>query len=269
MFSDPNSAFWFYGRLHPVSKVPPFQAEEIEVEDKVRLEVVWDGIGVWSRPGTKRFKQPGEAAELFGLVVAAYALLTGEALDFSSDGWVEAKNAHFDGTILGFQARQMKSSDQVNKNSEESIALQSACSLAVVLRRESGYRLGLRDIYSSLREVGNDAFFYAYRAIETVARYALDCTDLEAAQWKKFHSEMGIDPGEGRARLKPLKAARDALAHGDEGATAIGEAARQRRQLLDVARWFVITAFEKSPALNLPDLTPYKPWSSLPRLQPQ
>lgn len=259
MFGDADSAFWFYGRLHPSHGVPPFQAEEIEVEEGVRLEVIWDGIGVWSRPGVKVFKQMGEATELFRLVVAAYALLTREVFDVSADGWIEATEAKLAGSILGFRVEQSKSAGDVNRDSKESTAIRAACRVAIAARAMPSYRLALRDIYSALREVGNDAFFFSYRAVEDAARVVSGGERVGSKEWGEFHQGVGLTPEEGEARLAPLTAARKALAHGDEDGHAIGEASRQRDVLLDTARWFVIRAIEEDAELDAGELVAYLP----------
>lgn len=258
MLGDVDSAFWFYGRLHPAARVPPFQAEEVEVVEGVRLEVIRDGIGVWSIPGTRTFKSPREATELFGLVVGAYALLARSSFTVSSDGWVEARKASLDGSILGFQA-QMTSAEQVRRDSEESACLRAACETAVALRTHPNYRLAIADVHGALRAPGSDAFFYAYRAIESVARAAAEGSGSEDPDWPRFHRRVGIDPDEGRKKLEPLRRARNALAHGDPDAKVIHDAERIREQLIDVARWFVIAAIDADSALAGPELSRYLP----------
>jgi hypothetical protein len=259
MLGDADSAFWFYGRLHPAARVPPFQAEEVEVVQGVRLEVIWDGIGVWSMPGTRSFKSPREASELFGLVAGAYALLARSSFTVSSDGWVEARKASLDGSILGFQAQQMTSAEQVRKDSEESVCLRAACETAVVLRAHPNYRLAIADVHGALRAPGSDAFFYAYRAIESVARATAEGSGSEDADWAGFHRRVGIDPDEGKEKLEPLRQARNALAHGDPDAQVIHDAERKRERLIDLARWFVITAIDADEELAGPDLSRYLP----------
>jgi len=259
MFGDLDSAFWFYGRLHPSHAVPPFQAEEIKVEQGVRLEIVWDGIGVWSRPGVKAFKQMGEATELFRLVVAAYALLTRDVFDISTDGWIEAKEAQLAGSVLGFRVEQSKSAGDIDRNSKESTAIRAACRLAIAVRVVPSYRLALRDLYSALREAGNDAFFFAYRAVEDAARVVSGGERVGPEEWGEFHQRIGLTPEDGKCRLTPLAEARNALAHGDEASTTIGVANRQRDALLDTARWFVIRAMEIDPDLGIDELAAFLP----------
>jgi hypothetical protein len=257
MLGEKDSAFWFYGRLHPAGRVPPFQAEEVEVADGVRLEVIWDGIGVWSLPGSASFRAPGEATELFNLVAAAYALLARSSFNVSSDGWIEAKNAQLDGSILGFQAQQMTSSDQVRRDSEESVTLRAACEMAIVVRSHPNYRLAIRDIQSTLQSPGSDAFFFAYRAVESVARAGSEESASDETDWPRFLRGLGLEPKEGRAKLDPLREARNALAHGNTEDPVIHKAERCRNRLIDLARWFVIAAISADSKLATPDLSGY------------
>src|SRR5690242_14473853 len=101
-FGAEDSGFWFHGRIGPAFLVPPFNVSDVPVVEGVRLEVVWEGIGVWSRPGQRAYKQPGDATSLFRTVVAAWALLSGTALTVTTEGWVEAHGAAFDDSTMGW-----------------------------------------------------------------------------------------------------------------------------------------------------------------------
>jgi hypothetical protein len=58
-------------------EVPPFYAQEIPIYEGARMEIIWEHLGIWSPPGAREYKQPGEASQLANLVVAAWALLSG------------------------------------------------------------------------------------------------------------------------------------------------------------------------------------------------
>jgi hypothetical protein len=79
--ANPNSAWWFLGSLRP-TEATRFNVHEIPVVGRdVRVELFHDRIGLWSKPGPNAIEGPGEARELFGLVVGAYSLISGVALD--------------------------------------------------------------------------------------------------------------------------------------------------------------------------------------------
>jgi hypothetical protein len=250
-FGEATSAFWFYERLHPSQWVPPFSVEEVPVADRVRLEVVWDGIGVWSRPGTTDFKQPGEATTLFRLVTASYALLALEALEVTMDGWIEATEAELAGSVIGFRVDRPRSPADVNPDSDESKAMRAAAELAVAICDKPAYRLAVRDIHGALRDPSDDAFFFGFRAVEDVARAVSGSTgELTAKEWATLHEQIGLTPEDGKARLESLTRARRAAAHGATEDPELGEARRRRDALLDEARRFVITTLMNEP--NLP-----------------
>jgi hypothetical protein len=60
--------------------------------------------------------------------------------------------------------------------------MRKAATLAVAAEATPSWRLAIRDVYSALQERGDDAFVFAYRAIEDVARAVSGCTgDLRAS----------------------------------------------------------------------------------------
>lgn len=255
IFGNESSAFWFYGRLHPGQRVPNFDVQEVVISEIVRLELIRDGIGVWSRPGARYFKQPGEATELFRLVVAAYALVSGEALDVTLDGWIEATEAKLDGAVLGFRVERSLYASEVDAPRSEQ--MRAAAELAIRVRQSPNLRLAIRDIYAALQDptTSDDAFLFAFRAVEDCAR-ALTGSDDEAnrVDWASFHQELGRSPDEGKERLDPLTRARNAVAHGDVATSDLAEPRGKRSELIDLARATVIETLKIKPGVDLSDL---------------
>jgi hypothetical protein len=254
-FGEKSSAFWFHGRIHPAPRVPAFYAEEIQVEEDVTLEIICEGISVWAKPGTKRYKQPGEATDLFRLVFSAYALLGRDAFDPELEGWIEATKAQLEGSMVGFIIP--RSIGPEEKESAETKRVQAAADLAIAVREFPSLRLAIRDIYAAVRDrdASDDAFFFAYRAVEDCARALSGAdTDIGGKEWAALHERLGLDPDEGKERLEPLTRARRAAAHGNESAEQLQDARLKKAQLIDLARETVIRVLENTPDLEIESL---------------
>jgi hypothetical protein len=121
------------------------------------------------------------ARETIALTVAAYALVSGTALDWSLGGWVEATSAQFDSSVVGFTVDPRERLPTENERSDD---IRKAATLAVAAEATPSWRLAIRDIYAALQERGDDAFVFAYRAIEDVARAVSGSAgDLRGSDW--------------------------------------------------------------------------------------
>jgi hypothetical protein len=167
------------------------------------MEIVGDGIAVWSRPGTRAFKQVGDATALFRLVTASYALLARDVFEVTTDGWIEATEAEFAGSVIGFRVDRARTPTDVDPQSTESRGMRAAAELAVAVGERPPYRLALRDICAALRDPTDDAFFFAFRAAEDVARAVSGTVgNIGADEWAALHERVGMTPEEGKARLE-------------------------------------------------------------------
>lgn len=159
MFGDESSAFWFYGRLSPAIEVPPFYAQEVPVAEKARIEIIFEHLGIWAGPGTCECKQPGEVSQLARLIVGSWGLVAGQGLEWSLDGWIEAKKAHFEGSIMGHRPPHFRDPSMADENSALSQQMRGVAELAVHLRRAPQYRLALRNVNIALLDDTDDAVF--------------------------------------------------------------------------------------------------------------
>lgn len=254
-FGEESSGFWFYGRLGPTFLVPPFNVSDVEVGDGARLEIGWEGIGLWASPGHRSFKQPGEATSLFRTVVGAWAAMSGTALTVAVEGWVEAHHAEFLDATMGWFSNRPGAAAQALPDTEISRNMRSACELAVRVRSSAAYRLALRDIHSALSDTEDDAFVFAYRALEDIARAVTGSVgQLRDSDWAALHERLGQEAAEARAEIEPLRLARNAVVHGTKDNEALFVAHQRRAELLLDARRRVLRALASDPELGLDSL---------------
>lgn len=248
MFGDESSAFWFYGRLSPGIEVPAFFAQEIPVSPHVRIEIALEHLGVWARPGTRICKQPGEVTQLAQLVVGVWALLSGKALNWTFDGWVEATQAQLDGSIMGHVNPRHR--EGAEEGSDDSKRVRAAAELAIQLRATPAYRLALRDLRLALSDISDDAVLFAYRAVENCAR-ALAGIDGELGKegWARFHELRGIEAVDGREGMEALIRSRNAIAHGESDA---GDPRPPSSHLVLQARKLILATLVADPGIEIP-----------------
>jgi hypothetical protein len=245
-----KSGFWFQARLSPASDAR-FWASEESIGDGLMFDAVWDGLALWSRPDLEpphppwrdAVRSPHEAERMFRLIAAAYALLTGDAFEVRVTGWIEAVEAEWRDTIVGFAVERF--SHEPPYTSPANVRLCAAARLAVAASHAPGTRLALLDFWASVIDRGDDAFFFAFRAVEDLARHYGGGTK----DWAALHRHCGYVRGQ--ARLKPLTDARHAVAHGDDADSAVIKARAQRLRILNLARLTVARAFVRDRHMPL------------------
>jgi len=249
-FGDITSGWWYWGRLRPIPATR-FNVQEIAVRRGVRIEVFHDVIALWSKPGPGVVTSHVEARELFGIVLGAYALITETALDLTLEGWIEATNASFEGTVFGNFVDTRGHDPSLSPRSRRSVDMRRACRLAIAVSATPGYRIALRDIHSAMSVGGDDSFVYAYRAVEDLARAVSGRRgELRGSDWSALHVHLGTDETRFKDRIAPLQTARRAAAHGDETDVDLIAARNDRTGRIGIARSVVADALSRDPALR-------------------
>lgn len=258
MFGDESSAFWFYGRFSPAIEVPPFFAQEVPVAEKARIEIIFEHLGIWAGPGTRECKQPGEVSQLARLILGSWGLIAGQGLEWSLDGWVEAKKACLEGSIMGHRPPHFRDPEAADENSTLSKQMREAAELAVHLRSKVKYRLALRNIHIALQDDTDDAVFFSYRGVETAARAITQIEDnLDRQGWSQFHRLLGRSPADGKELMQPLIDARKAIAHGQMSAPLSPE---KRADLILLARRLVGEALEADALVPVGTVPVFSHW---------
>jgi hypothetical protein len=232
------STVYVFGELEP-RELALFNADEIRVDLRRRLgatvEVIGHGIGFWSpdHSTARAFQTRTQGEVLFRLIVAAYALLGGTPFRARANGWVEARDVVGQATMMGFTSPRFAHAELWALNDPRNLAIRVAVRIAVGVRTRPLHRLALRDFHAALLEPGDDAFVYAYRAVEAI-RQAIRPTGSENAQWAAMHAKLGTEEVDYQELAKVSAVVR----HAERRSSAIRSARRPRRRkwLLDLSR---------------------------------
>ncbi len=240
-----DSAIWAHGRLSPYSATR-FNVQEAIVAADARVEVFADGIAVWSRPGSNFARSETEARGFLRQIVAAYTVRSGVALDLTFTGWVEATEATFAATTVGFTVPRGHR-PHMDASSRRSRDMQVAIDVAAAAFSRGSWRLALRDVHAAYLAAGDDdSFIFAFRAIEDLAR-AVSPTGKKS--WPLLHAHLGMTQRQMQGRTRRLFDARNAVAHGDVNDPALVTARADATGVIGVARWLVRLAFTNEPTL--------------------
>jgi hypothetical protein len=244
-----DSGFWAHGRLSPNS-LTHFNVQEAQVANGVTVEVYADGIGIWSRPSATLARSVDDARDLMGLVAAAYTVRSGVPLDFTFTGWVEATEASFKGTMMGFIVpRGYKTNLSARSRHRRSVDMRAAVELAAAVFHRGAWRLAVRDVHAAhlAGVIGtDDAFVFAARAIEDLA-HAVSTTGKKS--YSDLHAHLGTTKPLFVRRTKRLWEARKAVAHGDENDPALVASRPAMARLVELSRKIVREAIANEPSL--------------------
>ncbi len=246
-----SSALWTHGRLGPYV-LTRFNVQEVEVAPGARVEVFADGIALWQRPRSHFARSVEEHRDFLSLIVAAYNVVSGVALDFTFGGWVEATEAKFKGTTVGVAVDPRGHRPMMDPAGKRSVEMGDAIVLAAAVNHRGGWRLALRDLYSAQRALerrSDDCFVFAYRAVEDLA-HAVSTTSGKS--WPALHAHLRTDEKRFRRRIEPLRLARNAAGHGDETSPDLVDARAHRALRVRLARSIVREAISLEP--DLPQL---------------
>jgi hypothetical protein len=187
---------------------------------------------------------------LFGVTLGAYALISGIALDWTLEGWIEATDAQFRGTMIGTFVDPRGHDPMLSRRARRSVDMRRACRLAIAAQGRPGYRLALRDLHSAFSVGGDDGFVFAYRVLEDLARAISSARgQLDSHHWAALHSHLGTTRTAFMTRIAPLQEARRAAAHGDETDPRLIAARSDRGNRLAIAREVLGEALAREPGL--------------------
>jgi hypothetical protein len=134
--------------------------------------------------------------------------------------------------------------------SQEGYVLRKSAELTGAVLDLPAYRLAIKDVSKAIRERSDDAFVYAYRAVEDVARAVSGGVE---PPWPALHDHLGTDEEAFKARVRGLRRARDEVAHGNDRAPDLVSAREKRNELTNEARRIVQEAMVADDRIPIDD----------------
>jgi len=191
--SDKNSTYFVIGRLRPAEYCANFNPGELDFGDGWILDVYYDLICIWSADVSHGFQEllPG-IREKFHLVTDLFAFRTERLISYELQNWVEARDTESRKNMIGAFLGDESTGSRPRRNSRPNVSWKRAAQKADKINSNPQLRLAIKDYVAALRDPGDDAFFFAYRAIENSCRSISGVTgQCESSDWTRMHRLLG------------------------------------------------------------------------------
>ena len=238
------STFFFLARLSPEGDCRGFNPGELSLGDGWILDICYDLMCLWNPrvggtfPDTKLFVR-----EACNLLTDLYSFKADKVLAFELRNWVETKEMESLKNVIGTFLPNVQPGRKPSPASEGSRRWKRVAKAFLCIHNNPHLRLSIKDYVSAIRDSGDDAFFFAYRAIESICRSASGATgDLQPSDWTTMHSRLGTT----KSKIDPLTSVATAIRHGDVKSMVLVNARANRDHLLTIAREVMVTEFKRS-----------------------
>jgi hypothetical protein len=193
----------------------------IPLDDDSTLEVLGHALAYWTIAEEQDvLTLRAFVQDLFDVTLAIYALIRldrgdrRDALRLRADpdlhSWLEVPGVEARANVVGTIHERYEARRRQGVGRPARPRLQTAANAAWRFVREPTLRLAFKDVGFSLRDRGDDAYLYAYRAVENARRfYAAKVSATETTPvWPPLHAALGTSEGQ----LQPLTEAATSIA---------------------------------------------------------
>jgi hypothetical protein len=207
----------------------------IQLDDDSTLEVLGHMLAYWTISDEAIDDLRAFVQDVFDVTLAIYALIRldrgdkRKALRLRADlhSWLEVREFKAEANVVGTIHERYQAGGVTELDGERAGDFTTAAHAAWRFVREPTLRLAFKDLGLSLRDRGDDAFLYAYRAVENARRFfhadKVTATETKPV-WRPLHEALGTS----EAQLQPLTDAATSIRHGDTQSAAL-DAARATR----------------------------------------
>lgn len=164
----PCSTYFVIARLQPAEECKDLNPGELPLSNGWVLDIYSDLLCIWNPSVSRPFAELRPfMSEALDLVMALYVFRSGRLLGYQLRNWIECKDIRSAKNIIGaFVPRPTaaRASRRVN------VSWKRAAKTFQQVYQKVFLRVALKDYVSALRDRGDDAFFFAYRAVESICR---------------------------------------------------------------------------------------------------
>ena len=233
------STYFFMGKIS--DDTSRFQVQQ-EPMGKLFLEVYIDGIAIWGATRKKFDNFWPEIKEAFEIIISTYIFKTKKPITYSIVDWVEAKETISRENIIGWIIGKHKKGTPRPRRSKFNTPWKKAASIYPKLVTMANHRLALKDFKAAMLDSGDDAFFFAYRAVEDICRAITGATEIGKSEWQAMHKTIGTRT----TQIKPITKVSKKIRHGDVENNVVKRARKNRDFYLDIARDVIFKEFKRT-----------------------
>ena len=233
--------YFFFADVEP-KELMTFGVEAgIQLDDDSTLEVLGHALAYWAIAEEQDvLTLRAFVQDVFDLTLAIYALIRldrgdrRDALRLRAElhSWLEVRGVEARANVVGSIHGRYEAGAVTELDGTRAHDFTTAANAAWRFVREPTLRLAFKDLGFSLHDRGDDAFLYAYRAVENARRFHADkvsATETTPA-WPPLHA-LGTSEGQ----LQPLTDTATSIRHGDTKSAALAAARVNRDATLALA----------------------------------
>jgi len=206
------------------------------------LDVCYNLICLWNPRVRRSFRglKP-YAKDSLDLLVDLYSFNADKVISYRLTNWVEAQevyaNRNMIGVYVGGSAIKMAGS----RNNPQNRRWRKVAKAFPMVNRRPHLRVAIKDYVNALRDGGDDAFFFAYRAIESACRDATKANgQIQKSDWDRMHQTIGTS----KSGIDPLLSVAKEIRHGNVSSSTLAAARRRREKLIKIAREVLIKSIQ-------------------------
>jgi hypothetical protein len=234
--------YFFFADVEP-RELMTFGVESgIPLDDDSTLEVLGHALAYWAIAEEQEvLTLRAFVQDVFDVTLAIYALIRldrgdrRDALRLRAElhSWLEVRGVEARANVVGTIHERYEAGAVSELDGPRARDFTTAATAAWGFVREPTLRLAFKDFGFSLRDRGDDAFLYAYRAVENARRFhAAKVSATETTPvWPPLHAALGTSEGQ----LQPLTDAATSIRHGDTKSAALAAARVNRDATLVLA----------------------------------
>jgi hypothetical protein len=234
--------YFFFADVEPKELMRFGLQAGIQLDDDSTLDVLGHALAYWAIAEEQdMLTLRAFVQDVFDVTLAIYALIRldrgdrRDALRLRAElhSWLEVRGVEARANVVGTIHERYEAGAVTELDGPHARDFTTAASAAWRFVREPRLRLAFKDLGFSLRDRGDDAFLYAYRAVENAHRFhaaKVSATETKPV-WPPLQAALGTSEGQ----LQPLTDAATSIRHGDTKSAALAAARVNRDATLLLA----------------------------------
>ncbi len=235
-----KSTYFFIGRLSDYTA--QYQVQNFFVNSNFVLEVFMSGISIWGSSKGTFEELRKKIIQMLDIIIAAYIFKTNKIISYRLEHWVETREKVSRKNMIGWI--RPPNTPAVLRSTRSSINTpwkKAAKLYAKLLVSNPNYAIALQDYSLAVSHIGDDAFFFAYRAIEDICRAVTGLDNTKSRSWNTMHTKLSTS----EPQIKPLKNVADDVRHGKRKSLVIKRARKQKGKIIKISHTIIEKAFKK------------------------
>lgn len=241
-----TDTYFYIGKLSPNEKCMEFNPGEIQIGKGWILDIFMSGISLWNPElNPSAYSVRNWIKETFDLIVSIFNFLEKSSLRVRIENLIEARGVESKSNLIWwFYSEEMVKETPKRETRINSVWKAIGAQLLQIMNNHF-HRMALKDYQNCIVDFGDDAFFFAYRALENIRRdstkhMSSDCEVVE--YWNEMHRILGTT----QKQIKPLTDAAAAVRHGDFQHPDLIIARKNRDTVLNIGHDIMLIAFKKN-----------------------